>query len=56
MMFKKLCIPMIFSNLVVIKSLKSNHRMQNLYTNFVKNLGVFKQFAQDFIIRKTKCS
>ena len=31
-MSKKLYISLIFSNLVVIKTLSSNHRMYNLYT------------------------
>ena len=35
-MSKKLYISLIFSNLVVIKKLSSNHRMHNLYTKFVK--------------------
>ena len=30
---------LIFSNLVVIKTLSSNHRMYNLYAKFVKILG-----------------
>ena len=37
-MSKKLHISLIFSNLVVIKALSSNHRMYNLYTKFVKIL------------------
>ena len=37
-MSKKLYISLIFSNLVVIKTLSSNHRMYNLYTKFVKIL------------------
>ncbi|MBO5541247.1 MAG: IS982 family transposase, partial [Muribaculaceae bacterium] len=35
-MFKKLRISLIYSNLVVTKSLNSNHRMHNLCANFVK--------------------
>ncbi|MBQ6078673.1 MAG: IS982 family transposase, partial [Muribaculaceae bacterium] len=35
-MFKKLRISLIYSNLVVIKTLNSNHRMHNLYANFVR--------------------
>ena len=43
-MSKKLYISLIFSNLVVFKTLSPNHRMYNLYTKFVKirffvNLG-----------------
>ena len=32
-MFKKMCISLIFSCLVVTKTLNSNHRMHNLYAN-----------------------
>ena len=35
-MSKRLYISLIFSNLVVIKTLSSNHRMYNLYTYFQK--------------------
>ncbi len=35
-MSKKLYMSLIFSNLVVFKTLSSNHRMYNLYTKFVK--------------------
>ena len=31
---------LIFSNLVVIKTLSSNHRMYNLYAKFVKISGI----------------
>lgn len=48
-MFKKLCISLIFSNLVVIKLLSSNHRMHNLYTKFVKFLEICKQFSNKFV-------
>lgn len=34
---------LIFSNLVVIKTLSSNHRMYNLYAKFVKILEICKQ-------------
>ena len=37
-MSKRLYISLIFSNLVVLKTLSSNHRMYNLYTKFVKFL------------------
>ena len=53
-MLKKLHISLIFSNLVVVKTLNSNHRMHNLYANFVKILGVCKQFAQDLVNEKEK--
>ena len=48
-MFKKLRISLIFSNLVVIKTLNSNHRMHNLYANFVRILEVCKRFSQDLV-------
>ena len=48
-MSKKLRISLIFSNLVVLKSLSSNHRMHNLYTKFVKILGICKQFSDNLV-------
>ena len=48
-MFKKLYISLIFSNLVVTKSLNSNHRMHNLYANFVKILDVCKSFSTNLV-------
>ena len=48
-MSKKLRISLIFSNLVVLKSLSSNHRMHNLYTKFVKILGICKQFSNNLV-------
>ena len=48
-MSKKLRISLIFSNLVVFKSLSSNHRMHNLYTKFVKILGICKQFSNNLV-------
>ena len=45
-MNKKLHISLIFSNLVVFKTLSSNHRMYNLYTKFVKILEICKQFSE----------
>lgn len=48
-MFKKLCISLIFSNLVVTKLLSSNHRMHNLYTKFVKIFEIYKQFSNKFV-------
>ena len=35
---------LIFSNLVVIKTLSSNHRMYNLYAKFVKILEICVSF------------
>ena len=46
-MSKKLYISLIFSNLVVLKTLSSNHRMYNLYTKFVKILEICKQFSEN---------
>ena len=48
-MSKKLYISLIFSNLVVIKTLSSNHRMYNLYKKFVKILEIFKQFSENLV-------
>ena len=45
-MSKRLYISLIFSNLVVIKTLSSNHRMYNLYTKFVKILEICKQLSE----------
>ena len=48
-MSKKLYISLIFSNLVVIKTLSSNHRMYNLYTKAVKTLEICKQFSENLV-------
>ena len=48
-MFKKLRILLIFINLMLSKSLSSNHRMHNLYTKFVKILEICKQFSYDLV-------
>ena len=40
---------LIFSNLVVIKTLSSNHRMYNLYTKVVKILEICKQFSENLV-------
>ena len=40
---------LIFSNLVVIKTLSSNHRMYNLYTKLVKILEICKQFSENLV-------
>ena len=45
-MSKKLYISLIFSNLVVSKTLSPNHRMYNLYTKFVKILEICKQLSE----------
>ena len=45
-MSKRLYMSLIFNNLVVIKTLSSNHRMYNLYTKFVKILEICKQFSE----------
>ena len=46
-MSKKLYISLIFSNLVVFKTLSSNHRMNNLHAKFVKILEICKQFSEN---------
>ena len=48
-MSEKLYMSLIFSNLVVIKTLSSNHRMDNLYTKFVKMLEICKQFSENLV-------
>ena len=48
-MSKKLYISLIFSNLVVSKTLSPNHRMYNLYTKFVKILEICKQFSENLV-------
>ena len=44
---KRLYISLIFSNLVVFSSLSSNQDMHNLYTKFVKNIEIYKQFSEN---------
>ena len=46
---KKLHMSLIFSNLVAVNQLSLNHRMYNLYTKFVKILGICKQFSQNLV-------
>ena len=48
-MSKRLYLSLTFSNLVVIKTLSSNHRMDNLYTKFVKILEICKQFSENLV-------
>ena len=48
-MLKKLRISLIFSKLVELKLLISNHRMYNLYTKFVKILEICKQFSNNLV-------
>ena len=38
---------MVFSNLVVFRSLSLNQDMHNLYTKFVKNIEIYKQFSEN---------
>ena len=38
-----------YTNLVVLKTLSSNHRMYNLYTKFVKILEICKQFSENLV-------
>ena len=40
---------LIFSNLVVIKTLSSNHRMYNLYAKFVKILDLSSTYKCNFL-------
>ena len=48
-MSKRLYMSLIFSNLVVTKTLSSNHRMYNLYTKFVKILEICKKFSENLV-------
>ena len=48
-MSEKLYMSLIFSNLVVTKTLSPNHRMYNLYTKFVKILEICKQFSENLV-------
>ena len=48
-MSKKLHMSLVFGNLVMFKTLSSNHRMHNLYTKFVKILELCKQFSENFM-------
>ena len=48
-MSKKLYISLIFSNLVVFKTLSPNHRTYNLYTKFVKILEICKHFSENLV-------
>ena len=48
-MNKKLHILLIFSNLLVFKTLRSNHRMYSLYTKFVKILEICKLFSENLV-------
>ena len=38
-----------FSNLLVFKTLSSDHRMHNVYTKFVKILEICKQFSENLV-------
>ena len=40
---------LVFGNLLMFKTLSSNHRMHNLYTKFVKILEVCKQFSENLV-------
>ena len=48
-MRKRLFISLIFSNLVVTKSLSSNQRMYNLYSKFAKILEICKQNSENLV-------
>ena len=49
MIYKKLHISLIFSNLVKSKPLSTNPRMCNLYTRIVKILEICKQFSHNLV-------
>ena len=55
-MFKEMCISLIFSNLVMVKSLNSNHHMRNLSANIVRVLVVCNQHSRDLVNDKGKQS
>ena len=40
---------LIFGNLVMFKTLSSNHRMHNLYPKIVKLLEICKQFSENLV-------
>lgn len=46
---EKLHISLIFSNLVLYKSLSSNQHMHNLYTKFVKIIEICKRFSENIV-------
>ena len=48
-MSKKLHMSLVFSNLLMFKTLKSNYLMYNLYTKIVKILEVCKQFLENLV-------
>jgi len=54
MIYKKLHISLIFSNLVKSKPLSTNPRMRNLYTKFVKILEICKQFSHNLVNEQGK--
>lgn len=55
-MFEKLYISLIFSILVVLNLLNTNHRMYNLYTKFAKILEICKQFSPHLVNDKGNIS
>ena len=48
-MSKKLYMLLIFSNLMILKTLRSNHRMYILYTELVKRLEIYKKFSDNIV-------
>ena len=48
-MGKELYMSLIFSNLLVTKTLSLNRCMYNLYTKFVKILEICKQFSENLV-------
>ena len=48
-MYEKLRMSLNFSKLAVLKLTTSNHHMHNLYTKFIKILGICKQFSNNLV-------
>ena len=48
-MSKKLYMLLIFSNLMILKTLRSNHLMYILYTELVKRLEICKKFSDNIV-------
>ena len=48
-MYKKFRMSLNFSKLATSKLITSNHHMHNLYTKFIKILGICKQFSNNLV-------
>ena len=46
-MIKRPYVSLIFSDLVAFRLLSSNRDRRNLYTKFVKNIEIYKQFSEN---------